>query len=200
MKSESTVEITKALATLQGELKPVNKASVNPYYKSKYADLSAIWESVRELLHSNGLAVAQLPQEKEGHIYLETLLLHTSGEWLSSSLLVTPGKPNDPQAVGSALTYARRYALSAMLGVCSEEDDDAESAVARQPKQNPVVQAAKEMGAVEAMTNAGEFLTRAMKVHKLNKGQVEAIVGPVKDLTDFTASWAFIEKHIKGDK
>lgn len=206
MKSETTVEITKALINFQSHLKPVSKDSTNPFFKSKYASMEAIWESIRKPLADNGLAVSQLPQVHDTQIALTTLLLHTSGEWLSSDLLVTPGKQNDAQSVGSALTYARRYALSAILGICSEEDDDAEATTRRdkatpkpvERKPNPVVEAAKEMGAVEAnpeFKNAGEFLMEAYKTFGLTKTQALKVLD-VKDITevkDLTAAWVLLK-------
>ena len=129
-RSESLVEFTKALSKFQGEITSVKKTSVNPFFKSKYADLDAIWDVCRKPLSSNGLALVQIPVELEGNLYLETLLIHTSGEYIKGYLALNP-KATDPQAVGSAITYARRYAMSAMLGVSADEDDDAEKATAR---------------------------------------------------------------------
>lgn len=202
MKSESIVEITKALIDFQGNLKPVPRESTNPYFKSKYASLHTIWEHIRKPLRDNGLAVTQLSHYQDGQVLLTTTLLHTSGEWLSGDLLVTPGKQNDAQSMGSALTYARRYALSAILGICSEEDDDAESTMVRgtkktEKKPNPVVEAAKEMGAVESIKNAGEFLTKALNELKLNKSDVEKITGPISKLTDFEGSWVFLKNNLE---
>jgi hypothetical protein len=102
------------------------KDSVNPHFKSKYADLTSVWEACREPLHKNGLAVVQAPEPCDTGIQLRTMLLHKSGEWIDS-VLVIPAAQQSPQGYGSAMSYARRYALAAMLGVVSE-DDDAEAA------------------------------------------------------------------------
>lgn len=211
MKSESIVEITKALILFQKGLKPVVKDSTNPFFKSKYASMEAIWESIRERLAANELAVSQLPRLQDNQMVLTTLLLHTSGEWLASDLLVTPGKQNDAQSVGSALTYARRYALSAILGICSEEDDDAEAATTRivkppikEPvklvkKPDPVVEAATEMGAVESnpeFANAGDFLMQAYKAFNLTKSKVLELL-EVKDITavkDLEGAWVVLKE------
>lgn len=131
-KSDSITKLAEALSAFQGELKPAKKDEVNPFFKSKYADLASIYEVIREPLAKHGLSVAQLPYVwNDDKVILTTMLLHSSGEWLSSELLVTPVKANDPQSMGSALTYARRYALGAILGVAAEEDDDAETASGR---------------------------------------------------------------------
>ena len=122
-KSESITSLTKALNTFQGKLTSVKKDAVNPFYKSKYATLDTIWETIRKLLSENGLAITQTMGILDGKSILETTLYHTSGEWISGIQLVNPVK-DDPQALGSAISYARRYSLSAILGIVSDEDDD----------------------------------------------------------------------------
>ena len=122
-KSESITALTKALNTFQGKLTSVKKDAVNPFYKSKYATLDTIWETIRKPLSENGLAVTQTMGIQDGKSILETTLYHTSGEWISGIQLVNPVK-DDPQALGSAISYARRYSLSAILGIVSDEDDD----------------------------------------------------------------------------
>lgn len=131
-KSESIKNIAIAIHEVQKELEPVMKDATNPYFNSKYATLEAVWFVVGPLLSKNGLSVVQLGSEDS----LETLLLHTSGEWLSGSAKLMP-KSNDPQALGSAITYARRYWLSALLGVVSE-DDDGNKATHKQTSTNSI--------------------------------------------------------------
>uniref|UniRef100_A0A6M3LDD5 Putative Erf family protein n=1 Tax=viral metagenome TaxID=1070528 RepID=A0A6M3LDD5_9ZZZZ len=133
-KSDSISELAKALCIVQGKLEGAKKDSENPFFKSKYADLSSVWEACRKLLSANGLSVVQTNSPSgENTTIIDTTLLHNSGEWISGSLEV-PLSKNDPQGLGSAMTYARRYGLSAIVGVCPE-DDDAESATQR--KQEP---------------------------------------------------------------
>lgn len=131
--STNISEIAKALSEFQGKITPVPKDATNPFYKSKYADLSSIISHVQELLKKNGLSVSQLPNESDDKISVTTLLMHTSGEWLSGTISMKPAKL-DPQGFGSAMTYARRYSLSAILGIASEEDDDGNSASKVEPK------------------------------------------------------------------
>ena len=126
-RSTSLVELTKALCAFQGAIRSVPKRSVNPFYKSKYADLDAVWDMCRKPLSENGLAIVQTPIEIDGRMYLETMLLHTSGESITAQLALNV-KELTPQSVGSAITYARRYSMSAMLGISADEDDDAEKA------------------------------------------------------------------------
>jgi hypothetical protein len=121
--SETINELAAALAKAQGEITGALKDSSNPFFKSKYADLASCWDACRSALSKNGLAVTQFPMTTEQHhTYLVTSLLHTSGQWMRSSLEVTP-KDDSPQAMGSALTYARRYALTAVVGVAQVDDD-----------------------------------------------------------------------------
>jgi hypothetical protein len=105
------------------------KDSVNPHFKSRYADLASVWEACREPLTNNDLAIVQLPGKDEGGYYVETVLTHSSGEFLSSKLHIVPTK-DDPQGLGSAITYARRYGLAAIAGI-APDDDDAEAAMGR---------------------------------------------------------------------
>lgn len=132
--SPGLAEIAQALVKVQSSLLPVARTSRNPFFNSTYADLAAIWEAIRSPLAANGLAVVQTLDavDEKGVIALSTLLLHTSGEWIRSTLTM-PLQKTDPQAIGSAITYARRYALMAMVGVASaDEDDDAEGATTRE--------------------------------------------------------------------
>lgn len=132
MTTERSLDIGKlagALAKAQGCITGALKDSANPFFKSKYADLAACWDACRKPLSENGLAVIQTPELGGEFVGIATLLVHESGEWIRSRL---PMKPKDfsPQAVGSTMTYARRYALAAMVGL-AQVDDDAESAQQR---------------------------------------------------------------------
>ena len=130
-KSESIKELATALNKVQATIQAAKKDSVNPFFKSKYADFLAVWDACREALTSNGLAITQIADtDSEGRAVLETVLMHTSGEWIKGRLPLSPVRA-DPQAQGSALTYARRYSLSAIVGLCTEGDDDAEGAMSR---------------------------------------------------------------------
>jgi len=121
--SESIKELAGALAKAQGAMRPAEKNSVNPHFKNRYADLASILDACRSALAANGLAILQCPRAGE----LETILAHASGEWVSAITPILADKPG-PQPYGSGLTYARRYALSSMLGIAADDDDDAEAA------------------------------------------------------------------------
>jgi hypothetical protein len=120
--SESINELSAALAKAQGEITGALKDSANPFFKSKYADLASCWDACRVPLAKNGLAVIQVPETTEAGLTLITTLAHSSGQWIRGSLPVKP-KDDTPQAMGSALTYARRYALTAFIGIAQVDDD-----------------------------------------------------------------------------
>jgi hypothetical protein len=134
--SESIANLADALSTVQGKLTYAVKDSANPFFKSKYADLESVWDACRSLLAENGLCVMQFPGEFiDGCMSLNTVLAHGSGEWISHEMSVPVSKV-DPQGAGSALTYMRRYALAAVVGVVQADDD---GNAASSPK--PVVKA-----------------------------------------------------------
>jgi len=122
--SESIGNIATALSQFQGEVQnPANIAN-NPFFKSKYAPLAEVLNTVRPVLAKYGLSVIQNTHNSDDKVYVHTLLMHKSGEWIESDPLELKVEKNTPQGVGSAITYGRRYALSAITGVASEEDDD----------------------------------------------------------------------------
>ena len=127
--SEKTDAIAKAMVAVQQAIKPAPKTEQNPFFKSKYADLSGVWHACNEALTGNGIAVIQGGNMIDGHPVMVTTLLHTSGQWIAGAFPLVAVKP-DPQAMGSAITYMRRYSLAAMVGVLTE-DDDGEAAMKR---------------------------------------------------------------------
>lgn len=128
-KSESIKQLTAALLAAQAELKVVEKGAENPFYKSKYADLPAIFAEYQRVFPKHGLVVSQIV-EGAG---LRTILAHVSGEWVSglASLMMVK---SDPQGQGSAITYMRRYALASICGIVAAEDDDDGNAGSHAPK------------------------------------------------------------------
>lgn len=128
-RSTNINEIAAALAKAQSAMCVAGLSKENPFFKSRYADLAEICRVSRPHLTANGLAVAQCVNENEEGMWLETLLLHTSGQFLSSNAKIKPIK-NDIQSFGSYLTYLKRYCLASLIGVVSgDEDDDGEEAV-----------------------------------------------------------------------
>lgn len=120
--SENISELMSALSKAQGKIQPAAKDKANPFFKSKYADLSSVWEACRAPLSENGLAVTQTVTQRPEGMTLITILGHASGQWIKSEMVIIISKP-DPQALGSALTYFRRYSLAAIVGVAPDDDD-----------------------------------------------------------------------------
>ena len=130
MKSESINELAAALAKAQGEMAYAAKDRENPHFKSSYATLASVWEACRGPLSKHGLSVTQLASSEQGFAAVTTILMHSSGQWVQSETRV-PTTKNDAQGVGSAITYARRYALSAIVGIAPDDDDDGNGASRR---------------------------------------------------------------------
>lgn len=125
IKSESISNLAKALTTFQIKVGSIKKDSVNPFFKSKYASLTTIIEHITIPLAESGLCYTQFPDETG----LTTVLMHSeSGEYIQATYVMPVAKQNDPQALGSAITYARRYAIGSILGLAIDEDDDANAA------------------------------------------------------------------------
>lgn len=131
MRSDQIGQLADALSKAQGAMRHAIKDSANPFFKSKYADLASVSDACRAELAAQGLSVVQLPTMREGKMVLEYLLLHKSGEFIGSELEMTPVKA-DPQGIGSAITYARRYTLAGIAGVATEDDDG--NAASQKPK------------------------------------------------------------------
>ena len=136
--SEGIADIAAALAKAQADFKTPKKtktANVGQYTYT-YADLQDVYDSVRQPLADNNLAITHLTQEFAGQLELVTMLVHQSGQWFKS-IYPVKAATDQPQKVGSAMTYARRYTVSALLGIASEEDDDAQSASESAPIEKP---------------------------------------------------------------
>lgn len=135
-KSESIAALAAALAKAQGEIRAAQLNSVNPFFKSRYADLGAVIESVRAPFAKNGLAYSQFPLNVEGGVGVETILMHSSGEWLSETIYLPldGANKNLAQAMGGIITYLRRYSLASIAGVYADEDTDGRAADARPPQ------------------------------------------------------------------
>ena len=122
--SEQTNELAAALAKAQAEIKSARKDVDNNFFHTKYADLDSVWNACRDQLSKNGLSIIQRPYDTEGgRVGVETTLLHSSGQFYSSSFSSRLQK-DDAQGIGSAITYLRRYGLSAMVGIAPTGDDD----------------------------------------------------------------------------
>jgi len=126
--SETIDALSAAMAAAQGEMKPAIKDATNPHFKSKYADLSSVFEAVRGPFAKHGLSVWQELGNANGGVTVSTRVVHKSGQWVEFGPLFVPAGKQDAQGLGSAATYARRYGLASALGVCADEDDDGNAA------------------------------------------------------------------------
>lgn len=126
MQSDNTAELSAALAKAQAEMKAATFNKTNPHFKNKYADLAAVLEAIRKPLADNNLSTTQTMEIREGGLVLVTTLRHATGQWIASEYPLPVNAK--PQELGSALTYARRYSLSAIACIAADEDDDAEGA------------------------------------------------------------------------
>lgn len=123
-KSESIGELAKALAAFQAEVKQPLKDKTNPFFKSTYVDLTGVVEAIINTAPKHGLSFIQYPINQDNKVGVVTVLMHASGEFIETEpVFAKPGK-DDAQAVGSVITYLKRYSLSAVFGITSDEDDD----------------------------------------------------------------------------
>ena len=158
-KMEPLNELAAALAKAQAEIQPAPKDATNPFFKSKYASLPAIREAIREVFGKYGLSVVQMPSVVGDRLVLSTLLLHESGQHLDCGELAAEVDLSNPQQLGSAITYFRRYALAAISQTVADEDDDGEAAIRPKkaapprPKPQPKLEPVSEKDIVD-LTNA----------------------------------------------
>lgn len=145
-------ELAEALAKAQGEMEFAKKGSQNPFFKSHYADLASVVQAIKEPLSRNSLAYTQIITSNGTGTYVRTILMHKSGQTLESVMLAKPSK-DDMQGLGSAITYARRYALQAICGL-SADDDDGENAVGRSAGGKAVVSMPQSKKAPETTVSA----------------------------------------------
>ena len=160
-KSEQVDKLAAALCKAQAEMGGAVKDAKNPFFKSSYADLTSVIKAIKEPFANNGLSYSQFPVTSEGGggVGVVTVLLHSSGQWIESEFYLPLAK-KDPQGGGSAITYARRYALQAMAGIPTA-DDDAEAAMMRG---KPVEKSREEMcaEAVEAHIDSLQYIRNVL--------------------------------------
>ena len=152
MQSEQIDQLVAALAIAQGDISPAPKSAENPHFKSKFANLTSIWEACRTQLSAQGIAVIQTIDIQGDMLLLVTTLAHKSGQWIRSKAPIIAGEKKTPQTIGSAITYMRRYSLAAIVGVAPEDDDDGNAASIQQrgQHQRPRYEAPEEIDARHA--------------------------------------------------
>ena len=165
-KSESIVNLSKALAAAQGEMPAIKFDSVNPFLKNKFASLGAVIDGTRPILAKHGLSVTHFPFGEGGVIGVEVILMHNSGEWISNSVSMEIGEEkgkSSAQVAGSIITYLRRYTLASILGVYSDEDGDGHSP-AQTPREKRAVEREREEQADVQVQGDPMTIERAMKI------------------------------------
>jgi len=131
--SESLASLAPALVKAQGEMRAITKDSINPHFKARYVSLDALTEAVRPILTKHGISLIQGGGEIAGSaVPIETMLLHTSGEWIATTFYM-PLEKATAQGAGSAISYGRRYGLSSLLALTTDEDDDGTAATQARP-------------------------------------------------------------------
>lgn len=168
--SDDRSELFAALSKAQAKITGAVKDSTNPFFKSKYADLATCLDAIREPLAENDLCIIQTTDNDGGSVTVITTLGHSSGQWMTGELTMTPEKPG-PQAFGICITYARRYAVAAIVGL-AQIDDDAESATNRDKPAGPNVQKVW----ADAKTESGKGLSALEAWFKAQPKPVKAIL------------------------
>lgn len=206
-KSENITNLAAALLKAQKEMGSALKDSQNPYFKSDYANMAAIINAVKEPLNNNGITFLQAVNgDFEHEPTVETMLLHESGQFLCSRTPVFCAKPKDPQAFGSGITYSKRYALQAILGLPTK-DDDAEAAMGRNKKNQKKNEASKPKEKQQEIVDQAFFDFTTVHKDALANGFVfnkekftEAIIKHFKHLPTNKASIKKILKDVKPEE
>jgi len=195
MQSPDIGKLAEALSKAQGEMEGAKKDAKNPFFKSDYATLHSVWAACREHLSKNNLSVIQTT-EGNGELTVVTTLAHSSGQWVKGKLSIKPPKV-DPQALGSCITYLRRYALAAMVGL-SPADDDGEAAMTRpdagkMKKETPPPKKQVDMKAF--ITAVGKLVKdKEMPDEIYQAFLADAEIKDIKELTTRENQTAFYEK------
>lgn len=194
--SDSISNLAASLVKAQGKIEGATKDKTNPHFRSKYADLSSVVEAIKGPASENGLGYTQVLHDGDNAAKVETIIIHASGEWLSCGIIAVPVVKPDAQGYGSALTYARRYSLSAAFGV-APEDDDGNAAAKAAPAwstANPTNDALKRMSE-EQMVKIRKCVSRVfdcLNAYKPDKA-CEVIDGYKFDADEKVALWTFFD-------
>lgn len=181
-KSESIVEISKALSDFQKELQQPFKDADNPFFKSKYVPLESVVESITNVAPEHGLSFVQWAlNDDNGRVGVATMLMHTSGEYIEFDPVFMQAEKQTPQGAGALITYLKRYTLSAVFGITSDKDDDAnessgngQSQPMQRRQQAPITQ-----------EQVGNIKTKAMKFAELRNASIQDVYKAL-NITDLT--------------
>ncbi|PHE80137.1 ERF family protein [Bacillus wiedmannii] len=174
-RSETIAELAKSLVKFNLEVNKIAKDADNPFFKNNYATLDTIIDEIRPILSKHGLSIMQIPSGDGQNVTLKTLLLHESGEWLESDELTMKPVKNDPQAVGSCITYARRYSLAAFLSLNTGEDDDGNGATYGKDKPKPKGNSGQAPSKPQGSGGNGKASEKQMKMIHAKIAHISAI-------------------------
>lgn len=186
-KSDTITELAKALVKFNSEVNKIAKDADNPFFKNNYATLDTIIDEIRPILSKYGLSIMQIPSGDGQNVTLKTLLLHESGEWLESDELTMKPVKNDPQAVGSCITYARRYSLAAFLSLNTGEDDDGNGATYRKGnKQNQKSNSGQAPNRLQGNSSNGKASEKQLKMIHAKIAHVATLTQTDKQMVEET--------------
>lgn len=206
-KSENINELSMALSKAQGEMRGAEKDAKNPFFNSTYTTLTSVWDAIREPFAKNGLAVIQVICPDPNLAIIETVLSHSSGQWISSVISLPPGYINkqgefvverDAQAFGSCYTYARRFALAAITGVCPA-DDDGNASVGKKYTKAPDKKYQKLDESCEVLPPVepkGKFSPEEME-KRLEDKKIDEEVQQDPEESECPAKWQDVVCHVK---
>lgn len=216
--SENINELAVALASAQSAMESAKTNAQNPHFRSRYADLEAIWTAAKGVLPGNGLAVCQVGTVLSGSPYLRTVLLHKSGQWIAGEIPILSKDPNDPQKFGSGWTYARRYGLAAILNIVVDDDDgnagsqrppsnekpaQRQESSAREPERaaskpepRPEPQRAQEPPKAGSVSLAeGEIIGKGHPFWRMSRTQKDQCLGPELDVVKKDGEWVVVRRE-----
>ncbi len=189
MQSEQINELAGALAKAQGQMENATKNKANPHFKSKYADLAAVLDAIRAPLSANGLSTVQTMQIAERCIILRTTLLHSSGQYIATDYPIAAGLK--PQEMGSAMSYGRRYSLTALVGIAQDDDDANAAANTAPPAVTPTKIGEDHLSRLRALidtkdTDAGAVcqMFNVASLADISRDKLAAIVVAIKAMPD----------------
>lgn len=181
--SQTITKIAPALLVAQKKIGSAKKDAENPFFHSTYADLGSVIEACKSALNDNDIIVLQPISTDESGTYVETVLLHTSGEWIADKLKISPKNDNDQQSVGSAISYCRRYGLQSMVLIPSDDDDGEKTRTApadTKPVTPPKLASDKQVKLISVLLDKKGQSNEDLKLKYKVKSK--------KDLTSFQAS------------
>lgn len=193
-KSESIAVLSKALVLAQSEFPRVAFNSTNPYFNSNYADLGAVIETSKPILKTHGLAVSQLVEGAAGEVGITTLLIHESGEFISSCVTILVDGKNLAQEAGKSITYLRRYALAAILGLYADQDNDGNES-GHKTDQKPPEKKTESTGSDETLYDCmnSKVIELFAKAWNIEKGAAAGEVSKMKESGKITGKMSLAQ-------